>query len=40
VKITYHCVPCKKELVNMHMAKEHVDSTGHEIMEKYLGNEK
>jgi len=27
-KVTYHCVPCKKEFVDMQLAKEHIDSTG------------
>ena len=34
MKITYHCLPCNKEFVDMQMAKEHIDSTGHEFMER------
>ena len=40
MKVTYHCVPCKKEFIDMQLAKEHVDLTGHEIMEKPMGFEK
>ena len=40
VKVTYHCLPCNKEFVDMQMAKEHIDSTGHELMERQLGIDK
>ena len=34
MRVIYHCLPCNKEFVNIHMAKEHGDSTGHEFMER------
>lgn len=34
MRVTYHCLPCNKEFIDIHMAKEHSDSTGHEFMER------
>lgn len=34
MRVTYHCLPCKKEFIDLHMAKKHSDSTGHEFMER------
>ena len=36
MRVTYHCLPCNKEFIEIHMAKEHSDSTGHEFMEREL----
>jgi len=37
VKISYHCVSCKKEF-NMESASNHVKLTKHEIMEEKSGS--
>jgi len=34
VKISYHCISCKKGFNDMESANDHVRSTNHEIMEK------
>ena len=38
VKISYHCISCKKEFNNMESASDHVRSTNHEIMEEKPGD--
>jgi len=30
--------PCNKEFIDMQMAEEHIDSTGHELMENFSRN--
>jgi len=38
VKISYHCISCKKEFNSMESASDHVRSTNHEIMEEKPGS--
>jgi DNA-directed RNA polymerase subunit RPC12/RpoP len=36
MKESYHCSRCNKEFIDKDMAKDHVKSTGHEIIERTL----
>jgi hypothetical protein len=36
----YRCLPCNKEFNDMQITKEHIESTGHELMERQLGIDK
>jgi DNA-directed RNA polymerase subunit RPC12/RpoP len=38
VKVSYHCISCKKEFNDMESASDHVRSTNHEIMEEKPGS--
>ena len=38
VKISYHCISCKKEFNDMKSASDHVRSTNHEIIEEKRGD--
>jgi hypothetical protein len=36
MKQAYHCPSCNKEFIDKEMAKEHKESTGHEVLERIL----
>lgn len=36
MKESYHCLPCDKEFIDREMAKDHRNSTGHEVIERKL----
>ena len=36
MKESYHCVACNKDFIDKEMAKDHGETTGHEIIERTL----
>ena len=36
MKESYHCLSCDKDFIDKEMAKEHKESTGHEVIERVL----
>lgn len=36
MKESYHCVPCNKEFIDKDVAKDHKESTGHQVIERIL----
>jgi len=38
MKISYHCISCKKDFNDMESASVHVKSTNHEIIEEKRGS--
>jgi hypothetical protein len=36
MKESYHCLPCDKAFIDEDMARDHQNSTGHQVIERKL----